>query len=287
MSKNSKTYSIGVDIGGTKMLAVLFDGAKVIADFILATPKDSLDHFLIMLNALIEPLVEKAREDKVKIKGVGLGVAGIIDYQEGIMLESTNIPIINGVNLAKVVSERIDMPVAIDNDGNTFIRAEVMMGAGKKYKNAFGFVIGTGIGGGWWVNGNVYRVAHGGSTEPGNMIINFDTGMGLEAAYHKLTQNNPGNLAEEAYRGDILAEKTFHELGCFFGMAFANIANLIMPEIIIIGGGVVESGDLFLSHAKKAMRENIASPEAKKRIRIVKGKLGQQAGAIGAALLVG
>lgn len=287
MTKGKKKYSIGIDIGGTKMAAVLFDGSKVIADYVLATPKDSLDHFLIMLKALIEPLEEKAKEHRVKIGGVGLGVAGIIDFQEGIIIESPNIPLLNGVNLAKELGERIDMPVSIDNDGNTFVRAEAMLGAGKKYNNIYGFIIGTGIGGGWWLNGTVYRVTHGGSGEPGEMIIDFDTGMSLEDAYHKLTQNNPGNLAEEAYRGDVLAEKAFEEVGCFLGVAFANIANLIMPEIIIVGGGVTESSDLFMSQAKRSMRDNIASMEAKKKIRVIKGKLGNQAGAIGAALLVG
>lgn len=285
MTKN-KEYSIGVDIGGTKMAAVLFDGSKVIADYVLATPKDTLEHFMIMLKALIEPLEEKAKDHRVKIKGVGLGVAGIIDFQEGVILDSPNIPILNGVNLARELGDRVDMSVSIDNDGNTFVRAEAVLGAGRKYKNIYGFIIGTGIGGGWWLNGDVYRVSHGGSGEPGDMIIDFDSGMDLEEAYHKLTQSNPGNLAEEAYRGDVLAEKSFVEVGCFLGLAFANIANLIMPEIIVIGGGVTEASDLFLSHAKKSMRENISSVEAKKRIRIVKAKLGQQAGAIGAAMLV-
>ena len=67
----NKQYTIGVDIGGTKMLAVLFDGKNVIADYTLATPKDTIDHFMIMLNALVEPLEDQAKKDDVKIKGIG------------------------------------------------------------------------------------------------------------------------------------------------------------------------------------------------------------------------
>ena len=117
------------------------------------------------------------------------------------------------------------------------------------------------------------------------MVIDFESGVGLEEAYHKLTQSNPASLAEEAYRGDVLAEKMFEEVGRDLGIAFANIVNLIDPEVIIVGGGVVESSDLFLPKIKKTMREHIFSPEAKK-IKILKSKLGENAGAIGAALLI-
>ena len=90
MPKKTQQYTIGVDIGGTKRNAVLFDGREVITDYTLATPKDTLDHLLIMLKALIEPLEEKAREQKIKISGVGLGVAGVIDYKENKILEYPN-----------------------------------------------------------------------------------------------------------------------------------------------------------------------------------------------------
>ena len=147
-------------------------------------------------------------------------------------------------------------------------------------------MIGTGIGGSWWNGEEVYRCVHGGSGEPGEMIIDFETGIKLEEAYHKITQNNPGLMADEAYAGDLLAQKTFDEIGVMLGTAMANIANLLAPEAIVIGGGVVESSDLFLSRAKKTMRENIPSAEVRKRVKILKGKVGKNAGAIGAALFV-
>lgn len=286
MTLKDKQYTIGIDIGGTNMKAVLFNGEKVVADSSLATPKDDLDQFLIMMNALIEPLTEKAREDKVKIKGIGLGVAGVIDYKEEKMLKSPNIPAIDGIKLTEELANRVDLPVRMDNDGNCFVRAEARLGAGKKFKNVYGIIIGTGIGGGWFFNDKIYRAVHGGSGEPGEMIIDCAEPIMLEDAYHKLTQRNPANLAEEAYRGDILAEKTFLEVGKLLGIAFANIANLIAPEVIVIGGGTVGSSELFLSKTKKVMREHIASDELRKRIKIVKAKLGEQAGAIGAAMMI-
>ena len=282
---NSKKCQIGIDIGGTKMCAVLFDGEKVLLDYVLATPKDTLDHFMVMMIALIEPLLEKAKELKCEVEGVGLGLAGVIDYKEGRMLNSPNIPLINGVKVGEELKKRIGLPVRIDNDGNCFVRSVAKIGIAKKYNNVYGLIIGTGIGGGWFLNGEIYRAPFGGSGEPGEMIIDFSNGMKLEEAYHKLTQNNPGNLAEEAYRGDILAEKTFEELGEFLGIAVANIINLIAPEVIVLGGGAMESSNLFLSTAKKTMRAHIASSEVRKNIKLLKSKIGKKAGAIGAALM--
>ena len=209
MSRKKKQYTIGIDIGGTNMKAILFDGEKVLGDYSLGTPRDNLEHFLIMLQALVAPLLEKANEMKIKVAGVGLGVAGWIDYGEEKMLVSPNIPLINGIKLGQLLSGRIEMPVRMENDAACFVRAEAVLGAGKKVNSVYGFTIGTGIGGGWCIDGNIYRGKLGGSGEPGQMVIDFANGMKLEEAYHKLTQNNPGQLAEEAYRGDILAERTF------------------------------------------------------------------------------
>jgi len=267
------------------MAAVLFDGTRVLSDFVLATPKDNIEHFIIMILALIEPLIEQAKNDKRKIAGIGVGVAGVLNYEEGRVLGSPNIPIIDGLKLAAKLEERINLPIFLDNDANCFVRAEAELGVGKNNKNIYGMIIGTGIGGGWYVNNEVYRGPHGGAGEPGEMVINFDSGMRLEEAYHKLTQSNPASIAEEAYRGDMLSQKTFEEVGKYLGIAAANIVNILDPELIVIGGGVVESSDLFLSEAKKAMKEYIYSSESKK-IKIVKGKMGKDAGAIGAALLV-
>jgi glucokinase len=285
MPKINKQYTIGIDIGGTKMSAVLFDGKEVLKDFSLATPKDSLNHLIIMLDALLEPLTDEAKKLKANIKGVGLGTAGVLNPLKDKILKSPNIPILDGVALADKLEEKIGLPVMLDNDTNCFIRAEALMGAGKKYSNIYGVIIGTGIGGAWWIDNKIYQGAHNGAGEPGRMIIDFSELIELEAAYHKLMQNNPGRMSQEAIRGDVLAERAFEELGRFLGIAFANIVNLIDPEAIVIGGGTTESSDLFLREAKKTMKQYIMSPEAKK-IKILKSKLGAQAGAVGAALLV-
>lgn len=285
MAENNKKYTIGIDVGGTKINAVLFDGEKALMYYMLATPKDSVDHFLIMIKAVVDPLLEKIHEIKSSVSGVGIGIAGIFDSSGRKMLFSPNIPIINNINLGDRIEKFIGLPVRIDNDAKCFVRAEALMGAGKNFKNIFGLIIGTGIGGGWWLNGDVYHGVHCGAGEAGEMIIDAATGLNIEQSYHKLMQNNSGKMAQEAIIGDPLAEQVYAEFGRQIGIAMANIANIIDPEIFILGGGASASSELFLSDAKKEMALHINSSEAAKKIKVVKSKLGANAGAIGAALL--
>lgn len=284
-TKSLKNYTIGIDVGGTKMTGVLFDGNKVLADLTLATPKDDLSHFLIMVKALIEPLEERAKKDKVKISGIGIGVPGILDLAGTKILRCANLSLLDGIKLGDELKNRFNYDVIVDNDANCFTLAEALLGAGKNFKNIYGLTLGTGIGGGWWINEKIYEGSHGSANEPGHMIVNLDQKMDIEDSYHKLTQNNPAQLAEEAYRGDILAEKAFEEVGNNIGAVIVNLIKLIDPEIIIIGGSVVESGDLFLNAVKKTIKEYIPRPEAR-QTKIVKSKLGSFSGAIGAALLI-
>ncbi len=281
----NKKYSIGIDIGGTKMSAVLFDGQKVLADYSLATPKEDFSKFLIMTKALIEPLLGKAKENRIKVSGVGLGLAGFLNHKEGKIIKSPNLPMLDGQNVLDKVSQGIDLPVVFDNDANCFTRAEAVFGAGKKYKNVFGVTIGTGIGGGWWIDGKIYNGSHTSAGEIGWMVVDYDNGIRLEEAYQRLMQNNPIQVAEEAYRGDILAEKAYREFGQYLGASLVSMINLIDPEIIVLGGGVVKSTDLFLSDIKKEVKK-YASVDGIGSVKVVKGKLGDLAGAIGAAMLI-
>jgi glucokinase len=280
---DKKNYTIGIDIGGTNIKSVLFNGEKVVMDYSLGTPKDSLEHLIIMILALIEPLAKKAEGDKIKIKGVGLGVPGIVDPYGAKIINAPNLPLLNGIKLAEILAKRINLPVKMDNDTECFLRAEATVGAAAKYKNIYGITVGTGLGGAWWINGNIYYGAHGFS-EPGRMIIDFRDQTNLEAAYQKLMQNNPLNLAMENYRGDELARRAFDEVGLFLGLACANIINLLDPEAIIFGGGVMASADLFLPELKKTIEEKIVKTQSK--VKILKSKLGLDAGAIGASLLI-
>jgi len=292
MPEEQKNYSIGVDIGGTKMSAVLFDLEKkeIVSDYKLATPTDNLDKFLVMLYALIDPLIERASKDKVEVEKIGMGIAGVMagpteQNKEGRAVKCPNLEIIENEPLGKTVSEKYNMPVLVDNDTNCFLRAEVILGAGKKSATVVGVTIGTGIGGAIYFNNSLYQGIHGSAGEIGHLVVDTVDGVGLwlETIYQNLTKGNAANMAEQAFNNDALAIKVFEEVGAYVGFALANVVNLIDPEIIIIGGSVMDSSDLFITEIKKSMKKTILSPKLK-RIKVVKGKL-ENAGAMGAALL--
>ncbi len=290
---NNNHVAIGVDIGGTNMKAVLLKDGKVLADYALATPKDSLNHFLIMVKALVDPLLTKAKQEKLKVEGLGFGIAGLIDGPAGKIIKSPNLSWLDGVNIVDYLKDNFELPIIIDNDANCFLRAEIKLGVAQRYKNAFGLIIGTGLGGAWWLDDKIYTGSRQGAGELGHMIINCsidepaseDQIIDLEKAYQKLTQNNPAKLAQEAYGGDTLADESYKEIGHYLGLGLANVVNLLDPEVIVLGGGVAESQGLFLPKLKKTLKEYIINPEAKK-IKILISKLEKNSGAIGAALLI-
>lgn len=284
----SKQYQIGIDVGGTKIASVLLHQNKVVEHSTLATPTDSLQHFLIMIQASLDPLMSIIEANHGTLTGIGLGIPGVVDYEKDEVSIAPNLTLLNKVKLPEEIKKILGKPeltVKMDNDVNCFVRAEALLGAGKKSSNVYGMTIGTGIGSGWYFKGEVYNGHHGGANEVGHMIVDFDELITLEQAYHKLTQHNPKLLAEEAYRGDVLAEKSFAELGAYLGIALSTIVNILDPEIIILGGRVIDSGNLFLDTAKDNLKKYTFSPNAQS-VRLVKGKLGPLAGATGAGLLV-
>lgn len=285
-------YSIGVDIGGTKMAAVLFDLEKkvVISNYELATPKDSLDSFLVMLWALIDPLIERAKKDKVRVERVGIGSAGMMEQPAianapGKLLVVPNLKILENVELGKLVQAKYQLATIMDNDVNCFLLAEMKLGAVQKSANVFGVAFGTGIGGAFSIDHRIFRGVHGSAGEIGYMIADVieNEPRTLEEVYHDLMQSNPVIVAEQAYEGDQLAEKIYQEVGRFIGLALANIVNLIDPEIIVLGGSLMKSSDLFLREVKNNFKTEVHSPKLKK-IKIVPGKVAR-ASAVGAALL--
>ena len=283
----SSGYRLGIDIGGSRLKAVLINRAdKVVDEDLLATPKDSLTQLIIMIKAAVEPLLDKAKQDGMTIDSLGIGIAGTLDENREKILYSPNLEIVNNAKILDKLRDELSWPwpMLMDNDANCFTRGEALLGAGANLENVYGITIGTGIGGGWWYNGEIYAGASGAANQLSDMLIDIDHQVTLEQAYQKLTQNNARILAQEAYDGDILAEKSFAELGAYLGLAFANIVNLLDPSIIVIGGGVAAVSELFLGEAKRTMEENLHSSRPGKT-KISNAKLGDNAGAIGAALL--
>ena len=276
-------YKIGVDVGGTKMKAVLLHENKAIEEGELATPQDNLDHFFNMMKALLDPLLEKAGEDKKKIEGIGLSIAGMHDLHNGKIVNSPNITYLNNVGITEEIENKWGYSARLDNDANCFLRAEAKMGAGEKYNNLFGMTIGTGIGGAWWLNNKIYRGSHGSAGEVGHTIADLCNISSLEEWYQSLSDQPLSVIAEKAFKGEEESEEIFNKLGEYLGYTCANIVNLVDPEAVIIGGGVAESEELFFPYTKKTMQSYIASPLSQKT-KLLKAKL-KNSSALGAALL--
>ena len=282
----NKKYIIGIDIGGSKIIVALIKDEKVFYKIKNSTPKNRKE-FLNKLEVLISKVILELA-DKKEISGIGCGVAGVLDLGKGIIFNAPNIKILNGFNIKDWLHKKFGCEVKIDNDARSFTRAEYLFGAGRGYKNIVGMTLGTGIGGGIIMNGKVVYGINGSAGEVGHMIINlkedFENLAGMKGL-RRLGFTDSLKTYQLAKSGDKKARKAFEELGRYLGVGFANIINILDPEAIVIGGGLSGAYKFFLPVAKKTMAKFIVSPESYENVKIFVGKLGENAGAIGAAAL--
>lgn len=250
---------LGVDIGGTKIRAVLLDNKnRRFFGFNIATPKNKKAFFEVLEKEIGEII------KKNKISGIGIGLPGIVDVKNGVLIKSPNLLFLKNWQAKKFFS-KFNRRVAIDNDSRCFLRAEAKFGAAKGYKNAIGLTIGTGIGGGIMIDGKIYYGKNSGAGEFGHTIIDdsetFEK-IGAKKAFLKYGDRNE-----------------------VIGIGVANLINSLDPEIVVLGGGGIISNSVKIEVVRKISKKYIMSPLAKRTL-IVKGKLGENSQAIGAAFLV-
>lgn len=253
-------YYLGIDVGGTKTKAVLLSGREKQKpkSFEMHTPQNIID-----FAKGLEAFIEKVIDDK-KIEGVGMALPGVVDGKRGMLVECHNLPFLNGWNAVKFLN-RFSRKVAIENDSRAFLLAEMGWGEVRKYKNVLGLTIGTGIGGGIFMDGKPYRGIFDAAGELGKMII--DNGQTLEA------------LANRS------AKLSLTERNKYIGQGVANLVNVLNPEAVVVGGGGITSGDIKIEDVRKIALENIPYSNSKK-VKILPTKLGYYSSAIGAALLI-
>ncbi len=258
-------FYIGIDIGGTKTKGVIFDSKirRVKKEITIKTPKNKK----VFLKQLEKIILEFKKERN--IRGIGVGLPGIVDYTTGKLIKAPNAPFLNGWNVKKAL-RKFKLPVKIDNDSRCFLRAEAKLGAGYGHKNIVGLTIGTGIGGGIIINGKMYQGKTSGAGEFGHMIFQEERKKGKGKSFEEL--------------GGKKAFFKFGDRSRMVGMGVANLINAIDPDIVILGGGGINNGSLKMDVIKRVAKKYIMSPLAKKT-PIVKGKLGDRAQVIGATLL--
>ena len=286
---------IGVDLGGTKILAgVVDDRGQVERRREYATPTASQDELLAGLDAAIEELLTD------DIAALGFGLPSPIDQKAGRALQAVNIPLDESVDFRGRMRERFGLPVGIENDANAAAYAEFRFGAARDVETMVMLTLGTGCGGGAVVDGKLFR----GWAEFGHMVIVHDgipcqgtcTGRGhLEpyvtgVAATKLAQAEFGpavdahRLVRLANEGEQRAVEILDGIGRHLGSGIGTLVNIFNPELVVIGGGFAAAGDFVLEPAREVMRRE-ALAHAGDRIPIVRAELGTAAGLIGAGLV--
>jgi glucokinase len=286
---------IGVDLGGTKILAgVVTRDGDVERRREHATPVASQDELLEGLEAAVEELFDN------EVVAIGFGIPSPIDQRTGRALRAVNIPLDAGVDFRDRMAQRFGVPVGIENDANAAAYAEFHFGAARGADTMVMLTLGTGCGGGAVLNGQLYR----GWAEFGHMVIVYDglpcqgtcTGRGhLEpyvtgVAATKLAQAEFGpavdahRLVRLASEGEPRAIEILDGIGRHLGAGIGTLVNLFNPELVVIGGGFAAAGDFLLDPAREIVARE-ALGDAGKHVRIVRAELGTAAGLIGAALV--
>ncbi|HSC73742.1 MAG TPA: ROK family protein [Gaiellaceae bacterium] len=286
---------IGVDLGGTKILAGVVDSeGRVEHRREHPTPVTSQDDLLAGLDQAVEELLDDG------IAAIGFGIPSPIDQQTGRAQQAVNIPLDASIDFRSRMAERFGRPVGIENDANAATYAEFHFGAGRHADTMVMLTLGTGCGGGAVFDGRLFR----GWAEFGHMVIVYDgipcqgtcTGRGhLEpyvtgVAATKLAQEEFGpavdahRLVRLAGEGEPRAVEILAGIGRHLGAGIGSLVNIFNPELVVIGGGFAAAGDFILDPAREIVaREGLAG--AGKRVQIVRAELGTAAGLIGAGLV--
>lgn len=234
---------IGIDLGGTNVRAGLVENGKVIKHASSRIPKSESDPKPV-LECIVE-VVNQVFTDKVK--GIGLGVPGVMDKEEGIIRAITNIPSFTDIPIKQILNNEFKVPVFIDNDVNCFVLGEKFFGAGKQFRNVVGLSLGTGLGTGIITGNKLLEDANGGSGEFGEVPY-LDAN--LEAyCSGQYFRDNLGITGEEAYKkadvGDEKVLNAYLEYGEHIGKAIHIILLAFDPQAVIIGGSAAHSKKFF------------------------------------------
>lgn len=315
-----KRYVIAVDLGGTNIkIAVIKDEKIIIKRAYLATAqyntKEKLSKALSM--RCLELMVGCGLK-KPDVAGIGIGAPGLIDVTKGVIHQLVNIKGFKNVPFKKMIERETGLKTFLDNDVNVMSLGECYHGAGIGAKNVICITLGTGVGGGIIIDGRLYRGSTLSAGEIGHMPLN-ESGPGCNCGGHGCLERYIGNkeiaglavrrlkgnktsiigklvsgdhtkitpeiITAAAKRNDGLAKAIWKEVAGHLAATLAGVVNLLNPERIVIGGGVSKAGAYLFGPLATAVRKRAMQVPAR-RAKIVPAKLGQDAGLIGAAVLV-
>jgi glucokinase len=304
--------TIGVDMGGTKLLAGAV-GAGLEVHHRAQRALKGLDQ-RELLNTAVDAVEEARAAAGDDVAAVGFGIPSLIDRRTGTAVVSVNLPL-GDVAFGDVMAERLGLPVFVDNDANMAALAEHREGAAHGATEAVVLTIGTGIGGGLILRGELYRGAVGSAAELGHVVIDMDgppcqgncpnhgcvealaSGTALEREAARIAEERPESglgraprpltgplITELAHDGDQAAIDVVALIGSRLGVAIASLVNIFNPQVVVIGGGVIAAGELLLEPARREVASR-ALPPSRDEVQIVAARFGVEAGMIGAALM--
>ena len=290
---------IGVDVGGTKVLAaVVSHDGSLRARLERPTEVSSEQALLTMLDGVVEEL----RAGEPDVAAIGFGLPSRIDQRRGRAVASVNVPL-SDVDFRDRMRERHGLPVGIDNDANAATIAEWRAGAARGAQHVVMLTLGTGVGGGLIMDGTPYRGATGSGAELGHIVLELDgppcrcggrghlesfaTGVAADrVARERLgPESNAHDLVLRGRAGEPEAVEALAGIGRYVGAAIASFVNALEPELIVIGGGFGEAaGELLLGSAREVLAQDGLSP-GRENVRILGAQLGTDAGVIGAGMV--
>ncbi len=296
-NKMMMRYSIGIDMGGTKIEGVLMsEKGKVLYRYRIPTEVNKgRKKVLHNLTSLIDDM--KSRHPNKKLHGIGVGIPGFAD-DKGRIVNMPNAPLLN-FNLASFLKRKYRCSVVVENDANCFALAEYAFGAGKGSKVMFGLITGTGVGGGIIIDGKVFSGSEGGAGEIGHLLLDrsakklnvngndfesFCSGPSLAKRFIKAGGDKKKCLASDIIKSKTRIAKTvMDDEYRYLGMMLGDMVTLMNPDLIVLGGGV--SNSLSPKLLEKELR-NYTLPFSGRKVKVRHHKLGDSSGVRGAAALV-
>jgi glucokinase len=308
------SLTIGIDVGGTKVLGGVVDEAgKVLTTARKDTPRQGG-------SALTQTIADVAKEllQQHSVASVGVSAAGFVSSDRKTMLATPNIADWNGVDLDNQLTKLIGLPVVIENDANAAAWGEAKFGAGKNQDHMMMLTVGTGIGGGIVVNGALYRGAFGIAAEFGHMRVvpeGHICGCGARGCFEQYASGNAllrhareainaspeiarnllsrgdgtvsgltGQAITDAARdGDPVALAAFNTTGQWLGAGIASLVVLLDPACVVIGGGVIDAGEILLKPTRESLERNMPFAGKHPYPEIIAAQLGNEAGLVGVA----
>jgi glucokinase len=305
---------IGVDIGGTNLVAGAVDGQLGVHH--RARRSVAGCDLLTLLDTITDAVAEVRDAVGGDADAVGFGIPCLMDDERGLAASSVHLPIA-GVAFAEVMAERIGLPTFVDNDANVALLAEHRHGAARGERVAVMLTLGTGVGGAILVGGELFRGAQGAAGELGHMVIDPDgppcgpgcpshgcleslvSGSALARDALAAARRDPASalgralaggldiagplVTELAAEGDVVALAVLTRVGEWLGLGLASVANIFNPDVIVIGGGVIGAGELILAPARRVLAQRgLALPAGHVAVRAA--RFGAEAGMLGAAV---